>query len=135
MMKSLYELKHRKRIWFLSVMVEVDRHAPAEVVKSVIGLKADADAPPPAVSEAEAAAFAAKHGALCGRCSARDDTHVTELFSAVAEKLVRNGFDRKVLHAPILPVATLPPSVCVPPSLPASLPFRSPSQPSLYACP
>ena len=74
-------------------MVEVDRHAPAEVVKSVVGLKADGGVAHTAVAEAEAAAFAAKHGALCARCSARDGANVTQLFEALAEKVVRNGFD------------------------------------------
>ena len=74
-------------------MVEVDRHAPAEVVKSIVGLKADGDNAATAVVEAEAATFAAKHGALCARCSARDGAHVTPLFEELAAKVVRNGFD------------------------------------------
>ena len=75
-------------------MIEVDRHAPAEVVKVIVGLKADGDAAHTAVAEAEAAAFAAKHGALCARCSARDGgSNVTDIFSGLAEKLVKNGFD------------------------------------------
>ena len=75
-------------------MMEVDRHAPAEVVKAIVGLKADGNAAHTAVAEAEAAAFAAKHGALCARCSARDGGDaVTQIFRALAERLVKNGFD------------------------------------------
>ena len=73
-------------------MVEVDRHAPAEVAKLVVGTKADVTAQP-SVSEEEAAAFASKHGALCERCSAKDGTNVQRLFERLAEKLVHNGFD------------------------------------------
>ncbi len=73
-------------------MLEVDRQAPAEVVKAVVGLKADAGVAT-VVSEAEAASFAGKHGAICVRCSARDGANVPQLFEALAEKLVRNGFD------------------------------------------
>ena len=58
-------------------MVEVDRHAPAEVVKMIVGTKTDGVAGhTTAVSEAEAAAFASKHGALCERCSAKEGTNV-----------------------------------------------------------
>ena len=74
-------------------MVEVDRYAPPEVVKSVVGLKADGGAEGSAVSAADAAAFASKHGALCARCSARDGAHITPLFEALAERVVKNGFD------------------------------------------
>ena len=75
-------------------MVEVDRHAPAEVVKSIVGLKADAEVASTAVSEAEATAFAAKHGALSSRCSSLDGgTKVSGIFESLAEKLVARGFD------------------------------------------
>jgi len=73
-------------------MMEVDRLAPAEVVKMVVGAKSDAGAPA-AVSEAEAEAFANKYGALCERCSARDATNVRPMFERLAIKIVRNGFD------------------------------------------
>ena len=75
-------------------MMQVDRHAPAEVVKLVVGLKADGgpSAPTP-VSAADASAFASKHGALCERCSAKEGLNVTSLFEAMADKLVRSGFD------------------------------------------
>ena len=56
--------------------------------------RADGNAAHTAVAEAEAAAFAAKHGALCARCSARDGGDaVTQIFRALAERLVKNGFD------------------------------------------
>ena len=74
-------------------MTEVDRHAPAEVVKLVVGTKCDSGSGATAVSEDEAAAFATKHGAICERCSAKDGIHITELFSQVAVRIVRNGFD------------------------------------------
>ena len=82
-------------------MVEVDRHAPAEVVKSVVGLKADGkltydsgSEQTTAVTEAEAAAFASKHGALVARCSSRDGgANVVRIFEALADKLVKRGFD------------------------------------------
>lgn len=75
-------------------MVEVDRHAPAEVVKLVVGTKCDADCgTETAVSEADVAAFARKHGAICARCSAKDGLNVSSLFAQVAERIVRNGFD------------------------------------------
>ena len=68
--------------------------APAEVVKLVVGTKCDADAAATtAVSEAEAQAFATKHGALCERCSAKDGINVSALFTQVAVRIVRNGFD------------------------------------------
>jgi small GTP-binding protein len=71
---------------------EVDRHAPAEVVKLVIGTKCDGGGGG-VVSEEEAQAFASKHGALCQRCSAKDGNGVFALFEALAAKVVRNGFN------------------------------------------
>ena len=68
--------------------------APAEVVKLVVGCKCDEDtAAHTAVADSEAAAFAAKHGALCERCSAKDGINVSALFTQVAVRIVRNGFD------------------------------------------
>ncbi|KAL1515835.1 hypothetical protein AB1Y20_002451 [Prymnesium parvum] len=73
-------------------MAEVDRLAPVEVCKVVVGAKSDAGAAS-AVTVEEAEAFAAKHGAMCERCSARDATNVKELFERVAVKIVRSGFE------------------------------------------
>jgi len=74
-------------------MMEVDRLAPAEVVKMVVGAKDDSHGGETAVSSEEAAAFASKHGALCERCSAQDGTNVQDMFKRCAVKIVRNGFD------------------------------------------
>ena len=83
-------------------MNEVDRHAPAEVVKVLVGTKCDeAGGAPTAVSMEEATLFASKHGALSERCSAKmDDTNssVRQLLERVAEKIVRNGF-RPAAHS------------------------------------
>ena len=73
-------------------MGEIDRLAPVEVCKMVVGAKSDTGVVAD-VSEAEAADFAAKHGALCERCSARDATNVREMFERLGAKIVRNGFD------------------------------------------
>ena len=59
-------------------------------MKLVLGCKADQ---PHAVGEAEAAAFAAKHGAQCQRCSARDATNCYEVFGELAVRIVQNGFN------------------------------------------
>ena len=75
-------------------MMEVDRHAPAEVCKMIVGSKCDGGpSASTAVSVADAAAFAAKHGALCERCSAKEDVNVTALFEQIAARVIRNGFD------------------------------------------
>jgi hypothetical protein len=65
------------------------------VVKLVVGTKCDAECSgaATAVSEADVAAFAQKHGAICERCSAKDGLNVSSLFAQVAERIVRNGFD------------------------------------------
>ena len=67
--------------------------AAAEVVKSVVGLKADGGGAAAAVSEETASAFASKHGAFCSRCSARDGANVSQIFETIGVRLVRNGFD------------------------------------------
>lgn len=75
-------------------MLDVDRLAPAEVVKVIVGLKCDAGAgAATAVSTAEATEFAQKHGALSERCSAKQGTGIFTLFEHLGEKLVRSGFD------------------------------------------
>ncbi|KAL3892670.1 MAG: hypothetical protein SGPRY_014903, partial [Prymnesium sp.] len=71
---------------------EVDRLAPAEVCKMIVGAKCD-DGVEPAVSEATALALAAKHGAMCERCSALNAKNVKEMFERLAVRIVRNGFD------------------------------------------
>ena len=73
-------------------MSDVDRFAPGEVVKVVVGLKYDAVGAT-SVAEADAVAFAQKHGALCERCSAKAGTGIFELFEHLGAKLVHNGFD------------------------------------------
>mmetsp|Transcript_58971 Transcript_58971/g.97490 ORF Transcript_58971/g.97490 Transcript_58971/m.97490 type:complete len:320 (+) Transcript_58971:35-994(+) len=71
-------------------MQEVDRRAPAEVVKLVLGCKSDETL---GVNNADTAAFAAKHGAMCELCSAKDATNVTPVFERLAVRIVRAGFD------------------------------------------
>ena len=75
-------------------MGEVDRHAPAEVCKCIVGSKCD-DGPGAAtpVSEADAEAFATKHGALNGRCSAKTDSNVRAVFEQIAQRIIRHGFN------------------------------------------
>jgi len=71
-------------------MQEVDRRAPVEVVKVVLGAKCDQVS---TVGEVEAVAFAARHGARCERCSAKDATNVREIFERLAEQIYKAGFD------------------------------------------
>lgn len=77
-------------------MGEVDRNSPAEVVKMVVGGKCDKHLEGwTEVPEEDAKVFAAKHGALCERCSAKDDSNVTGLFTSLGARIVRNGFGGK----------------------------------------
>lgn len=73
-------------------MSEVDRLAQVEVCKMVVGAKCDLGVEP-VVSEADAAGFAAKHGALCERCSAHDGSNIREMFERLATNIVRHGFN------------------------------------------
>ena len=73
-------------------MQDVDRHCPAEVVKMIVGSKCDGVGET-AVTAAEAEEFASKHGALCVRCSAKEDTNVRDLFQQVALKIIKHGFN------------------------------------------
>ena len=72
--------------------MEVDRRAPAEVAKLVIGTKMDLSS---AVPEADADAFAAKHGAASQRCSAKDtsDADLKAIFQLLATRVVSAGFN------------------------------------------
>ena len=73
---------------------DVDRYAPAEVCKIVVGTKWDGSGVMgTAVAPADAEAFAEKHGALHERCSARDGNGVFQVFERLADKVVRAGFD------------------------------------------
>ena len=58
----------------------------------IVGLKADGGGAHTAVGMAEASAFAARYGALCERCSAKDGNNVFLVFERMADKVVRNGF-------------------------------------------
>ncbi len=73
-------------------MMEVDRRAPAEVAKLVIGTKMDMGS---AVPDADADAFAAKHGAASQRCSAKDtsDADLKAIFQLLATRVVSAGFN------------------------------------------
>ena len=89
----VYDVHDRSSFVSLSRwMVEVDCHCPAEVVKMVVGCKCDDGDHGTAVSASEASSFAAKHGALCERCSAKADSNIMPAFEALAAKMIRNGF-------------------------------------------